>query len=129
MSENLYKICIYYLSIYSVPPFSILNKDKSPGQNQQNGIYPSCWFSSIDFTDFCFEAKSAYLYGSNTMKMNTKGIEHSIISTKIYRFMYVRSRFYVLVWHETTYSYLSYKQTCPLIFFKKQIPSYLLIFM
>ena len=37
------------------------DKDKSPGQNQQNGIYPSCWFSSIDFTDFCFEAKNTYL--------------------------------------------------------------------
>ena len=42
MSENLHKICIYYLSVCSVPPFSILDKDKSPGQNQQNGIYPSC---------------------------------------------------------------------------------------
>ena len=62
-----YSVCIYYPSICSVPPFSILDKDKSPGQNQQNGIYPSCWFSSIDFTDFCFEAKNTYLlmlYGS-----------------------------------------------------------------
>ena len=89
MSENLHKICIYYLSVCSVPPFSILDKDKSPGQNQQNGIYPSCWFSSIDFTDFCFEAKNTYLLmymavsSSNAMKSYTKWIEH-IIGTNNY---------------------------------------------
>ena len=99
------KTYFYIKYVFTISAFAVCPHFRSSARTKvQVKINKTVYTLHVDSVQLTLQISALKLktYMAVTMKMNTKRIEH-IIGTKIYRFIYIRSRFYVLVWHKTTY--------------------------